>query len=277
MFKKALGLTISLALASALPAQPQKRMAFQARWTAARMLQELFGPLMPQILQPIAAATAAATVAPPTLIASTCGPASGTGYRLPTAPINTTGATGLIMFEIQSNGPSFSDSYSNTWTTAGSYNNGGQYIAAGYVQNPVVGPGHTFTGSDYYPGQCVVAFSNADVSTFFESGTFIGGTTSPGTTLTLPSVTPTFSGNNIVVSAASCGGNCNFPGTTILSANSGIMTPASIAPASGVTYGLTLGYLIQSGTAAVTPTWSVSGTAASNAVTGVIAVFKGAH
>ena len=65
MFKKVLGLIISLTLASAQSAKQA-----QPRWGADSMLRELFGPFLPQIVQTIAAGTAAQ-------IPTTCTPASG--------------------------------------------------------------------------------------------------------------------------------------------------------------------------------------------------------
>src|SRR5258708_28367515 len=124
------------------------------------------------------------------------GGSSGTGAT--TNAIDTTGATLLILFvanyKYASGGinPIISDSKSNTWIGLTQNLQDIQcYIQLFYVENPTVGPGHTFTYTltGAFGGLCVQAF-NGTLLVGVNAGIESYGQNDSGTSVQPGTVTP---------------------------------------------------------------------------------------
>jgi hypothetical protein len=147
-------------------------------------------------------------------------------------------------------GWSFSDSLSNSWTQATSYNNGVEpRIDVWYSSPGSVGAGHDFTvsGTNVFASLCVLAFSGADATPFDQQSGTGSDVSQPG------SLTP--GGADYLFVAGIAIASAGTPFTL----DSGF-TYASLPLVGGVSEGIGAGYLIQSGgPTAVNPTWNVTG------------------
>lgn len=180
-----------------------------------------------------------------TLISHTAQANAGT-----TTGINTTGAN-LLVVVVGSGGAgtSFSDSYSNTWSTADSNATTDGSAALYYCYNPTVGTGHTFSLGIGYGGVCFAAFSGSASSPLDQH---LASNTSDLSVLTYQpgSVTPTTAGQ-LIISGLSIGKT-----STAISIDSGFTIIDTAQGTSGSTYGASLAYLVQTTAAAANPTWT---------------------
>lgn len=179
-----------------------------------------------------------------------------------TTGVDTTGANLIVLFAAYEAGSTVSDSKSNTWTALTPKGSGG-VAQLFYCFNPTVGSGHTFSTTPItYGGIFMAAFSGATSSPFdVENGVAPGS----GTSIQTGSVTPSLN-NELIITGINLGGSAASP--TI---NSGFTQTDSINANSGVSYGGSLAYLIQTSASAVNPTWSWTNAATNPAV---IATFK---
>ena len=161
------------------------------------------------------------------------------------------------------------DSKGNTWTPLSVESTGFEdpTVQLYYCFNPTVGAGHTFTwnvnpGPFQYNDLCinVAAFSGLATSPF---DTEVVGTPGSSATFTM-TITPS-SANSLIVFAVDAPTS-----VTTLTTSAGTITDLQI---NGNTYPLLLGYYIQSGTGAFTPTITMS--TATAFVAYAMAVFKG--
>jgi hypothetical protein len=217
----------------------------------------------------------AAAGGPISLVSSVCGPhAPANGAGGTSLAIDTTGANFLVQVQhTTDSGLWMSDTFSNNWhTQAGVLNNASNYyMSVYYVQNPTVGPNHTFTltgGGSEWPTFCVYAFSGMATSSVFETGTLTGQKSASTVSSISVSTTPTFSGNNLVIS-----GIAGSRAAETYTINSGFATPIGMVNVAN-TYNLDVSFLVQSGTATLSPVWSISPSATVS--TGILA-FKGAN
>jgi PKD repeat protein len=178
---------------------------------------------------------------------------SGSSGGLTTNPINTTGATLLVVafcsWENRGD-PAITDSKGNTYTfvPGGGYGAGSVRIA--YCANPVVGSGHTMTltgGECYASGEFsawsgVATSSPLDVSGASNNINHING-----------GLTPSQNGE-LIVSAAGTNWNAGTPPNAV---NSPFTLLEYVAGVGDPQYsrGLGFGYLIQTTAANVDPTW----------------------
>lgn len=226
-----------------------------------------------QMMATIVAGTAPPAASAPVLISSVCGPATPAVGGGTSASISTTGANSLLAVQSSANPNNTpTDSLSNTFSSEATAPGGAPTLIMWSSQNPSVGAGYTITtgtGSNY-PVVCVLAFSNMSTTALFESGTSndVNSATSP---VTMPTTTPTFAGNNVIVTAASCDAGC----ASTMSISAGYSTPIYIPLIGGAAYGLFLSYKVQVGTASAAPVWTASN--GSNKIDAVIGVFKGAN
>jgi hypothetical protein len=201
------------------------------------------------------------------LIAHT-GALSSDGSNVTTPAIDTTGATFIVVAIVLDTGgtATFSDSKSNTYDTSTLtlHNNvSGPKIQLGFVVNPTVGAGHTFTLAAAFaaPSLTVTAWSgNAGSPVDVENGS-----TANATTIQTGSVIGSLT-NSLVIAAAAHNGSAS------VSVDSGL-TISDDEIGSGTAYGNTMAYSIQTTPVSVNPTFTIGGTVqwASS-----IAVFKSA-
>jgi len=182
--------------------------------------------------------------------------------------VDTTGASVLVVsasgFQSFGSTGTLTDSKSNTWvglTERGS--NGNAFQRLWYCENPTVGSGHTFTiaGGAYGTFE-VAAFSGAKISGVYDTST---GTLGSSASAQPGSVTPANADSLFVVGLA-----YQNNGATLSSIDSGF-TIANNESGGGVIQGA-LAYLIQSGTTAENPTWTLSGS--DNWVTSIVVLVK---
>ena len=123
--------------------------------------------------------------------------ASAFGSSTTTTAIDTTGADLLVgTTGIDGGSSTFSDSYGNGWHVLLPCVTGGNELV--YCWNPAVGPGHTFSGGECI---CVLAFGGMDLtSAVYEAGTNAASVVNvyPGTTVSVPSATPSALGDIII-------------------------------------------------------------------------------
>jgi hypothetical protein len=190
-----------------------------------------------------------------------------------TDAIDTTGATLLVMVLSAINavglGSTPTDSKGNTWTPRTGYSSGGNgAVKTFYVENPIVGSGHTFTYSraSSFPVIMVLAFNGTVLTSVYDVENGAGQV--GGTTLQTGSVTP--SENNEVLIA---GTGIEGTGRTA-TINSSFTITDGIAGDGATRMGGYAAYLIQTTATAVNPTWTYSG--AVTRVAANIATFKAA-
>jgi len=183
--------------------------------------------------------------------------ASGTANTVTTSAIDTTGANCIILgcsYQVSS-GPTLTDSQSNTWTalTESAYTSN---VAAKlfYCVNPKTSATHTFSmnGTTIYPSIGVLAFTEVNLVPFDVENGANNGTAQA--TIATGSITPTKDDELLV--------------TVLGFHNSGL--PVSIDNSFTVVtsqnflgsnhYGLGLAYKIQTGAAAINPTWTRTNT-----------------
>jgi hypothetical protein len=184
-----------------------------------------------------------------TLVSSVVGPVTGGGSGGVSAAIVTTAANFLVLV-VNSDSSSWTvtDSYANTWTQAGNFDDQAIYFA----QNPTVGTGHTFTVVSSYPTFIVFAFSGMSTSGVYESlfsgaGVSTGGPGGPG------SLTPTYAGQNLLIAGAGSA-NGSDSGAYTVSSPFGNLTGSAFR--GGAAYCGWAAYCIQTGTAAQNPQWT---------------------
>lgn len=192
-------------------------------------------------------------------------PGGATGNT--SSPIDTTGATLLVIVVADADGTSatITDSKSNTWTGLTAPSSGAGRGRIYYSKNPTVGTGHTFTTSGTTIVGAIMVFSGADTTSPFdvENGAIYTTETSaqPG------SVTPANNGSLII---AGFGGANSNTGNSI---NAGFTITDAAALTPGVEYGVIGAYLIQGTLGAVNPTFSYTNLYGGGSGA-VIAVFK---
>jgi len=201
-----------------------------------------------------------------TLIAHTfvvCNDGSGfcnTNNPTTTPAIDTTGSdlliAGVTFFATASGAgcstPNvFSDSKSNTWSTAKTVQNNG--TADGefdlfYVHAPTVGSGHTFTyNKECFSSIYILAFSGSVLSPLDVTNS--GSNASNETSQASGSITPTQSGDLIISGVLG-------PSSTAAVDSSITQADPFHAAVSAQNYGTGLGYFAQSTAAPINPTWT---------------------
>lgn len=164
---------------------------------------------------------------------------------------NTTGANFLCMSVSSSTGVSaIIDSLNATGWTKVVTEGTGPSNELWYIQNPVVGAGHSITVNGAFLGVCLLGFSGLVLTSTLES--FAHNSTFGGTTGQGGSVTPG-TGQQLII--ATCGGTL-FGTPDALTIDSGFSTPVFIALVGGLNYAAAVSYLIQSGAAPTNPTWT---------------------
>jgi hypothetical protein len=161
-----------------------------------------------------------------------------------------------------------SDSKSNTWTQALTYNDGSASRVTLYYSRPTtVGSGHIFSYTTSptlsYPSICIAAFSGSVASPLDQSA---GNTTAGATSLAPGSVTPTET-NELIVAALSWGDAINtvaMTGYTVYQQNYDTLVGS---------LGSGLGWKVQTSISAENPTWTWGSSAHASAG---IATFKAA-
>jgi hypothetical protein len=173
-----------------------------------------------------------------------------------TTGIDTSGAD-LLVVAAADNGaaPTPTDNKSNSWTGLTSYSsaNGGR-IQLFYSKPTSVGSGHTFTiTAGSFPAIAAIAFSGSASSSVFDVENGVGGllgqsTAQPG------SITPG-SDNELLITAVCLGGNL---GGSTLAVDSSFTkaTNGEVKGTSGVSYGVSIAYLIETTATAKNPQWS---------------------
>jgi hypothetical protein len=182
-----------------------------------------------------------------------------------TNTINSTGANLIVVFSAFDGTPTITDNYSNTWTPLTIQSGGaGNFGRFWYCYNPTVGAGHYFNTTTGYAALFAQAWSGATASPVDQqNGSYTNGSvTSP---LQPGSVTPTTANQLIITGVTSAGaesGNNISLGFTITDNQNGV---------TGVTYGGSMAYLVQTSASAVNPTWTATSGGYGSSV---IATFK---
>lgn len=172
--------------------------------------------------------------------------------------INTTGADFLLAAVVTENNKpiTFSDSKSNAWRSVAVRTNDGQYAQFFYCfESPIVGTGHTITVSTASGANAAVftAWSGRSATVDplnYSTANSVGS----GTTVQNMGFTPS-SANQLVVTA--CMINLN---ETSISIDGGFTIIDTVNFSSGVSYGISMAYLVQTSAAAASPTWTRAGT-----------------
>jgi hypothetical protein len=175
--------------------------------------------------------------------------AAGSGSSATTSSVNTTGATLLIVALASGVLGTVSDNKGNTWVALTGYG-ATPFIQLFYARNPIVGTGHTFTGTatSQFPSIAMMAFSGAATSYPFGHLTQDGGADkTPGT------ITP-LEDNELIVSALS-----DNSASTVYAIDAGMTLGPTVVFIGGTAYGVAMAYEIQTTKAANTPTWTASG------------------
>jgi hypothetical protein len=203
-----------------------------------------------------------------TLIAHTfvvCNDGTGacnTNNPITTPAINTTGSdlivAGVTFFANPgaagcSTPNVFSDSKSNTWSTAKTVQNNGTSdgeFDLFYVHAPTVGSGHTFNyNKECFSSIYILAFSGSVLSPLDVTSSASNASTE--TSQASGSITPTQNGDLIITGLLVSGP------TTSTTVNSSITQADAFNPAvNSQTYGTGLGYFAQSTAAPINPTWT---------------------
>jgi hypothetical protein len=208
----------------------------------------------------------------PALVSSTPGPATLASGGGVSGSIDTVGATFLGMFvtgtafdsEVVADcvGSSYSvcgGASSNTWTcTSWSDPNGNPGQMFCYVLSPAVGSTHWFSVTASSCGCVFYVWAFSGLSAY--DGDQVTGSTSSNTTFSIGPSAPTGAAT-VQFTGVTLSSN-----TTSASINSGFNTAFLQNVDAGVTYGLTVSYLIQSSGSATTPQWITGPNAGSNAM-----------
>ena len=169
---------------------------------------------------------------------------AGTGT---TSAVDTTGADLIVAFVASYNDtPTPTDSKGNTYTALTLRSGGSDANVKGrmfFCAAPTVGTGHTFTTSSSAVSSAYLAFSGSAASPLDQQST--AAATQPG------SVTPTENDELLVC----CYGDASSANPTAI--NSSFTLEVTIAGQSSI-QPLGAAYLIQTSSAAVNPTWTVS-------------------
>ncbi len=181
-----------------------------------------------------------------------------------TGTIDTTGASLLVLNlgYLDSSGPVISDSKSNTWTALTENTiTGNTAQRMFYVQNPIVGTGHTFTatGSNIQAALSVCAVNGTLTASVLDQTAYSGPTSAA--TINAGSVTPG-TANQVIFSGLGVGNVL-----VTLSIDSGYTITDTIGVGSFDWIG-SLAYKIQTTALATDPTWTSDATsymAATNA------------
>lgn len=188
-----------------------------------------------------------------------------------TAAIDTTGANLIVIaisYDGAATGITVSDNKSNTWTALTASPTGSPQARLYYCYNPTVGTGHTFSvaGTSGFDPIAVAAFSGSASSPVDQqNGAFIGS--GVNNALAPGSVTPTVD-NELCVTAT----GFNAAGTPF-SINDSYTILEQIDMVGSTTYGLALGYRIETTATATNPTWT-RGVGNFSEQAAVIATFK---
>lgn len=182
---------------------------------------------------------------------------SSNGTNVTTSAIDTTGANLLLVFFVGTGtivGPP-TDSKGNTWTalTSGTVV-GGERGTWYYVENPIVGFGHTFSwtqGTGSLPSIIAFAFSGAPASSSFDQES---GNTTFGTTLAPGSLTPSVANCLVVQGLAYNTASTDTIGESYNYAGDGTDYVNKTANAMGAS----AAYKIQTTATATNPTWTAS-------------------
>lgn len=190
-----------------------------------------------------------AVTTPPIALGTHVSASSAVGGNITTGAIDTTGYNFLVAgcaYQIgQAN--TLSDSKSNTWTSL-TERVAAPSVRLYYVANATVGSGHTFTcgaAGNSYPGICVSSFANVKTASPADQQNGTTGTANP--TIVIPSITPA-ENNELVIGTAGFDTPLGVPVTF-----SG-MTVIETRDATGVSYGCSLAYVVQTTAAAIGPT-----------------------
>lgn len=175
-----------------------------------------------------------------------------------TSGIDTSGNSliALCLQDINATLNTVSDSKGNTISLLTEQASGGlnAHSLIGYLQNPTVGTGHTFTltapGTGDYPGLAVIGWNGAKTSGVFDQQNGAVQSSGSATTIQAGSITPT-EDNEVVVACVSW---ANTTATPTIDSGFTITDRAEALAA----LGLSMAYKIQTTAAAVNPTWTVS-------------------
>jgi len=186
---------------------------------------------------------------------------NGHGNGLATAPIDTTGATLLVLAECTySSGTPMppSDSASNTWQALNSYgsSSGGGEIRVFYSYGPKTSGSHVFNDPDNdYNAMAVLAFGGTLTgASVFDSAT--GNYETAGPTVQPGILTPTQSGELVV--SFTCSGDTQATSATINGGFSLVQYLSGIALGNGAE-DQAAAYTVVTSLASVNPTWNMSG------------------
>ena len=188
----------------------------------------------------------------------------GGGSGVPSAPVNTTGATLLVVATTSSvSATVMSDSAGNSWSYGTTYGSGVPLTRIAYVLNPITSSTHTFTATATNTTAIVYAFSGSFIGLSAQNGLAVSGsgTFQPG------SVTPTEAGDLIITGVGSNG----ITSTSII--DSGFSAPINQLADGGEVNSAS--YLISPAGAAVNPTWTMQHNTDWSAVISVFRVASG--
>lgn len=206
------------------------------------------------------------------IISHTCaGSTDGMASFVTTAPINTTGATEIVLFSANyapDAASTITDSKSNAWSALTRYGPGVSFSGSQivHVDSPTTDSAHTFTATSVANGRpslCVVALANTALSSVFDVQNGNNGSTG-ATTCQTGSVTPT-QNNEIIIAALATQSTGTF------SIDSGFTILDQLPYVSVQSEGIAFAYKIQTTAAAVNPTWTVP---VSDSISCSIATFK---
>lgn len=211
--------------------------------------------------------------APPVMISLVAhvgfGNPNGSGSATSSA-LNTTGATLLVMSAEANTSQSVSDSNGNSWNglTEQCYPNAGDCANFNfrmyYVYNPTVGSSQTFTCTGPYAYCTVTAWSGTSTASSVLDAQ--NGATALTQSLSTGSVTPSTT-NELIISA--WGANAHPLTGIAVSGGLSILDGQNLSTYAGPSYDA---YLIDSGSSAIDPAWSI--TSAAVGMTATVAAFK---
>ena len=204
------------------------------------------------------------------LVAHTsCAAASG----CTTSGVNTSGANLVVAVGTgcATTAPTISDSSSNSYSAAGSFQGAGPGVEIFYVSSPTTSASQTFSinacnGSSSFATLEITAWSGALSSSPLDQ-TNGGSTSSSVTTFQPGSITPSVS-NALIIAGATTGQTASGSASSI---NSGFTISDQNGFSNAVNYAGMMAYLVQSSAAAVNPTWTFPG---SGPAAAAIASFK---
>lgn len=188
------------------------------------------------------------------------------GATATTPAVNSTGATLAVVtisnFVGSACSVTLTDSKGNTYTPVANSVSANQNACIWYSCNPVVGTGHTFSGTGNYTNIAALVYSGTTTSACLGShseGSNAGSTVQPG------SVTPS-NNNSLLITVLATDQNVSF------SIDSSFNVEQQI-PSGGVSLSIATADQVQTTATTRNPTWTLgSGATSSNAA--AIAVFK---